>query len=170
MAKKQMIDKMELKEWLLSLKDFTLPKLDDFPTLDLYMDQVITYITSKLTPLLDKEDFLTPSMINNYVKGKVVNSPNAKKYNKVTIAQLFFINLMKQILSIAEIKDILDKEFIEHYNELVTFEESIINKNVSYLLNETNLDDKQKLYHLALNLAIEAEVKKLIAHKILENL
>lgn len=170
MAKKQTIDKIELKEWLLSLKDFTLPKLEDFPTLDLYMDQVLTYITSKLTPLLDKEDFLTQSMINNYVKGKVINSPSAKKYNKVSIAQLFFINLMKQILSIAEIKDILDKEFIEHYNELVTFEEEIINKNVSYLLDNIDIDDKQKLYRLALDLAIEAEVKKIIAHKILESL
>ncbi len=42
------------------------------PELDLYMDQVITLMDKQLTPFTTdgSDKLLTPSMINNYVKGR----------------------------------------------------------------------------------------------------
>lgn len=63
-----------------SFKDFNMPRWDDLPEIDLYMDQVIS-VTDKLLSSLSVEDtpILTPSMINNYVKKQNNSSPCKEK-------------------------------------------------------------------------------------------
>ena len=64
----------------------------------LYLEQVAKYICEYLAPLGDSP--LTTSMISNYVKKHLIDSPVKKQYNREQIAYLFFIAVAKSILSL----------------------------------------------------------------------
>ena len=79
-----------LAQWMEDLGQFDLPDWDNLPQLDLYMDQVILLLTRYLAPL-DRgadERTITASIINNYVRMKVIPPPVKKKYSRVHIAYL----------------------------------------------------------------------------------
>lgn len=102
------MDKMEtlLKEWGEDLAKVHLPRWHELPDIDLYMDQVITLVEKYLSPLItqDKHTMLTSSMVNNYVKQGLIPAPVKKRYNQKHLAFLIAITLLKQVLSIPEIK------------------------------------------------------------------
>ncbi|MCD8498767.1 MAG: DUF1836 domain-containing protein [Clostridiales bacterium] len=52
---------------------------EQLPDLGLYMDQVITYVEQQCRTLYAQEKFLTPAMVNNYVKSGLISRPNSKK-------------------------------------------------------------------------------------------
>ena len=84
--------------------------LDDIPNIDLYMDQVTTFMESRLrsttrNPVGDK--ILTKTMINNYAKNNLLPPPVRKKYSKEHILLLIFIYYYKGILSIGYIQTLL---------------------------------------------------------------
>ena len=82
----------------------------DIPGIDLYMDQVTTFLQENLRGLSrdpDGDKFLTKTMINNYVKNKVLFPPVKKKYNRDHIMLLIVIYYMKSFLSIGDIRSIL---------------------------------------------------------------
>lgn len=89
------------------LKSFHFPTWNELPTFDLYMDQVITLVNTHLAPLLPKNALLTSSMVNNYVKQKLIPPPNKRKYTKEHLAFLIVISLLKQIMSLPDIKEAL---------------------------------------------------------------
>ena len=80
------------------IKDFSLPRYNDIPNVGLYLEQVVKYISEYLEPLGDYT--LTNSMISNYVKKGLVESPVKKQYNREQIAYLFFIAVAKSVLSL----------------------------------------------------------------------
>ncbi|MCL2718211.1 MAG: DUF1836 domain-containing protein [Lachnospiraceae bacterium] len=85
-------------------------KLEDIPNIDLYMDQVTTFMDRKLkkTTRHQKEDkILTKTMINNYTKNDLLPPPERKKYTKDHIILLIFIYYYKGILSIQDIQTLL---------------------------------------------------------------
>ena len=72
------------------------------------MDQVLNYIENSLKDYIKSDEkFLTKTMINNYVKHGILQPPINKKYNKLHIAELFAICILKQVYSISEIKELL---------------------------------------------------------------
>ena len=82
----------------------------DIPGIDLYMDQVTTFLQENLRGLSrDPEDdkFLTKTMINNYVKNKVLIPPVKKKYSREHMMLLIMIYYMKSFLSIGDIRTII---------------------------------------------------------------
>ena len=85
-------------------------QLKDIPDLDLYMDQVIQLFEGKLSSLKrDTNDkVLTKTMINNYAKAKLLMSIKNKKYSKEHLILMSLIYDFKGILSISDIKTILD--------------------------------------------------------------
>lgn len=85
-------------------------KAEDIPNIELYMDQVTTYMDKHLRPSIrDKEDkMLTKTMINNYTKNNLLPPPNKKKYTKEHMILLIFIYYFKNILSITDIQNILN--------------------------------------------------------------
>lgn len=87
-----------------------LPRYEEFPEIDLYADQVISYLNSHLTffQLDENKPIITGTMINNYVKQKVVPSPIKKKYNREHLAYLFVICILKNVYSISEIYDLIE--------------------------------------------------------------
>lgn len=85
-------------------------KAEDIPDIDLYMDQVTTFMDSHLrnsarNPQSDK--ILTKTMINNYAKNDLLPPPIKKKYSKDHVLLLIFIYYYKGILSISDIQDLL---------------------------------------------------------------
>ena len=87
---------------------FHIPRWNELPNIDLYMDQVLNYIENSLKDYIKSDEkFLTKTMINNYVKHSILQSPINKKYNKLHIAELFVICILKQVYSISEIKELI---------------------------------------------------------------
>ena len=76
--------------------DFITP--EDIPNIDLYMDQVTTFM----------DEHLVSSIINNYTKNNLLPPPNKKKYSKEHMLLLIYIYYFKNFLAINDIKDILD--------------------------------------------------------------
>lgn len=84
------------------------PAWDQLPDLGLYMDQVITYMERQCRTLYPVAgSILTPSMINNYVKCGLVKRPVGKKYDRVQLAQLMMLCILKQVASLEEMKQLL---------------------------------------------------------------
>jgi len=81
-----------------------LPRYDEIPSIDLYMDQLVGFLEDTLAPLYQPgEKIITRSMVNNYVKQGVLASAAGKKYTRSHIAYLIVICTLKQTFSIAEI-------------------------------------------------------------------
>ncbi len=81
-------------------------KSSDIPNIDLYMDQVTTFMEDHLKgtardPIHDK--VMTKTMINNYAKNKILPPPLKKKYTKEHMLLLIFIYYYKNVLSITDI-------------------------------------------------------------------
>ena len=83
--------------------------LDDFPEIDLYMDQVMQLFESKLsyTKRNDDDKVLTKTMINNYAKGNLLMKIKNKKYTKNHLILMGLIYNLKGALSLTDIKTIL---------------------------------------------------------------
>lgn len=81
-----------------SLRDFSLPRYNEIPTVGLYLEQATKYVGEYLAPLGDYT--LTPSMISNYVKKGLIANPVKKQYGREQIAYLFFIAVAKSVLSL----------------------------------------------------------------------
>ncbi len=96
-------DKTELTK---SIKDFTLPKFNEIPDVGLYLEQTAKYISQVLSPIIDNA--ITGSMISNYVKKGLVSNPIKKQYNREQIAYLIFIAVVKNVLSMDNIKLAID--------------------------------------------------------------
>ena len=101
------------KEHCTQLAQYHIPRWDELPDIDLYMDQVISQLDKYLAPLSNDENehFITASMINNYVKQHVLPAPVRKKYGRVHLAFLVATCLLKQVMSIPEIQMLLDAHF-----------------------------------------------------------
>lgn len=85
-------------------------KAEDIPNIDLYMDQVTTFMESRLkssTRNPGEDKILTKTMINNYAKNDLLPPPVKKKYSKDHVMMLIFIYYYKGILSINDIQTLL---------------------------------------------------------------
>ncbi len=83
---------------------------DDFPTMDLYMDQVTTFMERTFKNTLrdpDADKVLTKTMINNYAKNDLIAPPVRKKYSREHLFELMFIYYFKSFLSISDIQTLL---------------------------------------------------------------
>lgn len=107
-----------MTRWAEGLEQFDLPDWDSLPQLDLYMDQVILLLTRYLTPIdRDAEEkFVTASIINNYVRMRVIPPPVKKRYSRIHLAYLVVICTLKQSLSISCIQRMLPED---HSDEAV---------------------------------------------------
>lgn len=84
---------------------------EDIPNIDLYMDQVTTFMDNKLRSASrypDEDKIMTKTMINNYAKNHLLPSPEKKKYSKEHMLLLIYIYYFKGILSIGDIQSLLD--------------------------------------------------------------
>ncbi len=170
--------KKSLENWLNELNNFSFKNYEELPDIDLYMDQVVTFLDKQLyifqNNTLDKQ--ITSSMINNYVKGEVLPSPISKKYNREHLALIEEICTLKQVLSIADVKQIEDDRYIdatskgETFNEFNRLNNEKIEISVSEAfkkLNDIDENDYSALIALATDFALTANAYINISRKIL---
>ena len=122
-----------LNELLKTYSRLDYVKPEDIPDIDLYMDQVTTFIDSHLESVKrsPEDKLLTKTMINNYTKNHVLPSPDRKKYSRDHLLMLIYIYYFKSFLSIKDIQTLLkpitekyfgkdtDTSFFDIYKELV---------------------------------------------------
>ena len=101
---------------------------DDIPNIDLYMDQVTTFMDEHLAACrrTDDDKILTKTMINNYTKNDFLPPPVKKKYSKEHMYLLIFLYYFKNVLSINDIQKIfkpLTEMFYNNKSEHVSMEE-----------------------------------------------
>jgi len=98
-----------IEDYINSQKSSNNINLNDFPEIDLYMDQVMQLFESKLnyTKRNDDDKVLTKTMINNYSKGNLLMKIKNKKYTKNHLILMGLIYNLKGALSLTDIKTIL---------------------------------------------------------------
>ena len=90
-------------------RNYRAPEWREFPDLELYMDQVISVLNRLLSPVSETEPILTSTMINNYVKQKMIPAPVNKKYDRRHLALLFMIFHFKRFMQLSDVKLLLDE-------------------------------------------------------------
>ena len=144
--------------------NFSYPKWEDIPNIDLYLDQVLLYVNQVCAPISpDKDKGLTASMVNNYVKHGYLTKPDKKKYQRKQIARLIAITTLKSVFSIQEIaqtlntlqtqasSDQLYDAFVDYMNQGIDPENPIIQTSCQTV----------KLYHQTLDLILSKEEEEI---------
>ena len=85
-----------------------MPRYQELPTLELYKDQIVELTNRYLSPFFPRGEALTDTMVNNYVKLKVIAPPVKKRYSREQLSQLMLVCLLKKVLSIAEVRQLLE--------------------------------------------------------------
>lgn len=168
----------------------------DIPNIDLYMDQVTTFMDKQMASSKRYEDdkVLTKTMINNYAKNNLLPSPEKKKYTKEHLLVLTFIYYFKSFLSIKDIEMLLrpvtDRYFhtdsklnLTHiYDEVCSFEKDRIDTlkeelktmyaSSSETFSEENEQDREflQLFSFICTLSFDVYVKKQIIEKLIDSL
>jgi hypothetical protein len=93
-------------ETLFLVKNYHLPRYHEIPDVGLYLHQVVGYINEYLEPFTDMA--ITESMVSNYVKQHLIDSPKKKLYNQEQIACLLSISIIKSVLSLDDVRHLLD--------------------------------------------------------------
>lgn len=88
----------------------------NIPNIDLYMDQVTTFMEQQLASCrrYEQDKIMTKTMINNYTKNKLLPAPEKKRYSSEHIILLSLIYYYKNFLSISDIQKLL-APLIEKY-------------------------------------------------------
>lgn len=185
-----------MEKLLSELKAIDYVKPQDIPNIDLYMDQITTFMDEQLDACKRHEDdkLLTKTMINNYAKNNLIPPPEKKKYSKEHVLTLIFIYYFKNILSISDIQSILnpitDRYFgnsegfnmQDVYNEVFSLEQAESQKLLKDLAkkyaiaNSTFADfpeeDKQLLHSFSFicQLSYDVYVKKMIIERMIDDL
>lgn len=180
------------------LEDFNLPEYKELPDIALYMEQVVGYIKECLEQFSNKDDsIITPFMVNNYVKAKIINPPKDKKYNRDHIGYLIAISMLKSVVSMRDIAVFIDldrkSDLYTDKQNLYSFFKSIENESLKNVIHKVktrtevfkkannskknkkenfseDLCEQANLAYIALRLYTESECNKLIADKIMSQL
>ena len=104
----------DILSWLDSISYI---KTEKIPEVDLYMDQVTSFMEEHLKKTKRPEDkALTKTMINNYAKNRLLPAPVRKKYSKEHILLLLFIYYYKNLLSIGDIEQLFRPVTEQHFH------------------------------------------------------
>lgn len=152
--------------------DNTIVTEDQIPSIPLYMDQVTGYLDDIFSNYKrnEKEKVLTKTMINNYVKAEVLESPAKKKYSKEQIMKLIMIYNLKNIIQINEIEQILNTFSNITTTEMYTIFANIekdVKRNVKKDLADL---DKSDRLETILQLLLSANLQKKIAEILIDEL
>ena len=117
-----------LNEFIQHIETHSPISASELPNIDLYMDQVTTFMDEHLAACrrTDDDKILTKTMINNYTKNDFLPPPVKKKYSKEHMYLLIFLYYFKNVLSINDIQKIfkpLTEMFYSNKSEHVSMEE-----------------------------------------------
>lgn len=186
----------EMIQLLRSIQNIDYITPDDIPNIDLYMDQVTTFMNEHLSSSKRFEDdkILTKTMINNYTKNNLLPPPEKKKYSSEHMLLLIYIYYLKNFLSISDIQSILkplSERFFNQkdglklsniYEEIVSLEKANIDSQANDIIRKlkkskeafrdiTDPEDKKLLSTFAFicMLSFDVWVKKTIIENIIDD-
>lgn len=170
-------DISSLKEWCERLSGFEVGEWDEWPDIDLYMDQVISYLERYMDyfRIYEGEKIITPSIINNNTKDGVLPKPVKKKYPRSLLSNLLMFCITRQVLSGQELAAMLGElnaaeDFSEIHAEFGETLEAELQKTLQALSDETSGlkdTDRRRLAQMAMKLSLEAFSAGTVARKIL---
>lgn len=104
------------EEWIKKQLDLDFIQAEDIPNIELYMDQITTFMDTRLagSKRYPDDKIMTKTMINNYTKNHLLPPSVKKKYSKEHIYLLILIYYMKNILSITDIQTLIEP-ITQHY-------------------------------------------------------
>ena len=168
-------------------------KYGELPAIDLYMDQLTTFLEERLRPMLrdtEAEKFLTKTMINNYAKNDLIPPPVKKKYTREHLIFLILIFYNKSFLSMDDIKKLLEPlrtgcgegssfntpgELYSFLLEVIDKERPSIKKQISEYEEKARRDipagddaEKIRRFLLLSMLSYDVYVKKLMIERLLD--
>lgn len=166
---------------LIQVENISDLKSQDIPSLDLYMDQIMTLFDINLADNKRYKDdkLLTKTMINNYSKEGLLKPIKGKKYSKDHILQMLLIYSLKNTISIQEIKKVLQPyhestEKIEPiYNQFLNQKKEVSHSVTASLQsfinhNQMNLNDPDQFTTMLLLLCALSNQYKTIAERLLD--
>ena len=111
--------KKRLNDILRQLAEIDYVHPEDIPNIDLYMDQVLTFLNQELGTVreVNEDKAMTKTMINNYTKNQILPPPEKKKYSREHMLNLIFIYYFKNFLGLKDIKSILDPINEKYYSD-----------------------------------------------------
>lgn len=171
-------------------------KPEDLPNIQLYMDQVTTFMDEQLesSKRHPEDKILTKTMINNYAKNRLLPPPEKKKYSKEHLLLMIFIYYFKSILTISDIQSLLNPltekyfqnakgwDLTDIYTEVFSMEKSQIEalkkdlaknyKTAAGTFLDAPEEDREhlQLFSFLCLLSFDIYVKKMILEKILDNM
>lgn len=171
-------------------------KPEDIPNIDLYMDQVTTFMEEQLasSKRYPEDKILTKTMINNYAKNNLLPSPEKKRYSKEHLLLLIFIYYFKNILSINDIQTLLgpitekyfrsdsEMDLTAIYNEVFSMEKEqveLLKKNLlrCYHTSEKTFEtapeeDRKflKMFSFICLLSFDVYTKKMLIEQLVDEL
>lgn len=170
----------ELREWCERLSAFAVGDWEEWPDIDLYMDQVISYLERYMNVfrIYEDEKIITPSIINNNTKDGVLPKPVKKKYSRTLLSNLLMFCITRQVLSGQELAAMLrelndSEDFAAIHAQFGQTLEAELNRIVQTIADRTdNLQsaDREQLARLAMALSLEAFSAGTAARKILSEL
>lgn len=168
---------------------------EDFPDMEIYMDQATTFMNKELSIYKEsqKDQVITKTMIGNYVKHHMLPRPVNKKYTKDHMILLTLIYYLKGSFQMDEIEKLM-KPLIDNYNsefddkiDLLSIYQGIASMQemeVSTILNDVKADvghikhhlreaelfddDMVELFMLIVNLSMKADTQKYLAQKLMQ--
>ena len=185
-----------LNSILSSLEKIDYIKPKEIPDIDLYMDQVTTFMEEHLhsSKRYPEDKILTKTMINNYAKNRLIPSPEKKKYSKEHMLLLIYIYYYKGILSIGDIQSLLEPltERYFHtqeplnmqsiYEEVFSLEKSQVEKMKADVIESYRIasgtfseapEEEQQFLHIfsfICLLSFDVYVKKQVIEKLIDGL
>ena len=171
-------------------------KPEDIPNINLYMDQVTTFMEEHLAYSKRYKDDKIPTktMINNYAKNNLLPSPEKKRYTREHMLMLIFIYYFKNILSINDIQSLLgpltdryfrsenDMNLTDIYNEVFSMEKGELDALKKELIERYDIaqgtfenapkEDQNflKLFSFICLLSFDVYVKKMLIEKMIDEL
>lgn len=168
----------------------------DVPNIDLYMDQVTTFMDEQLasTKRYPDDKILTKTMINNYAKNKLLPPPEKKRYSREHLLMLIFIYYFKNILSISDIQTLLgpitdkyfksltEKDMTYIYQEVFSMEQTQIRylekdlmrrfKSAGEIFEDADPEDKEFLHQFSFIclLSFDVYMKKMIIENMIDHM
>ena len=141
---------------------------DALPDIALYMDQIVSYMPRQLIRYDDTE-VLTSAMVNNYIKDGLLPRADGKRYDRTHLAHLTAICMLKQVLSVKEMKTLIQsgsegKDVRQTYERFCRRLDDALNETAKELEEERGEED---LAWLALGLALRSYADKLACQRVL---
>ena len=181
-----------------SFENIKYVKSEEIPGIDLYMDQVTTFLDEKLKSSArnpkDEEKLVTKTMINNYAKTDVIPAPVRKKYSRDHLFLIIFVYYYKNFLQINDVKTLLDpirenfldaegdfgiedvyKEVFDNLHETFVMIEADVTKDYEEAMKSfENAPESEreylKIFNLISKISTDIYVKKLLVEKMIDSI